>query len=158
MVGSKFKPSLPIERNQIMKKLIVLTLVLSLLAITIVPAFAAASTPARIKRGGGAGTGKGGNAPFALAGTIASLDPVARTVTVTVVSGNKLVKPYIGQNLTLQTSDATRFLLRNPDSTATLITFADLAVGQKVSANGQLANNVWTVSRITVGAELTCLP
>jgi hypothetical protein len=141
-----------------MKKLIVLTLVLSLLAITIVPAFAAASTPARIKRGDGAGTGKGGNAPFALAGTIASLDPVARTVTVTVACGNKLVKSFIGQNLTIQTTDTTRFLLRNPDSTATPITFADLAVGQKVSVNGQFANNVWIASRITVGADQTCLP
>jgi hypothetical protein len=141
-----------------MKKLIVLMLVLSLLAITIVPAFAAVSTPARIKRGDGGGTGKGGNAPFALAGTIASLDPVARTVTVTVACGNKLVKSFIGQNLTIQTIDTTRFLLRNPDSTATPITFADLAVGQKVSVNGHFANNVWTASRITVGADLTCLP
>jgi len=40
-----------------------------------------------------------------------------------------LVKPFIGENLTLQTTDATRFLLRNPGAAATPITFADLAVG-----------------------------
>jgi len=141
-----------------MKKFFVLTLVLALLAVTVIPALAAGGAPAGNGRGGGGGTGKGGNAPFALAGTIASLDPAARTVTVTVACGNKLVKLFIGQNLTIQTTDATRFLLRNPDSTATPITFADLAVGQKVSVYGQLANNVWTASRITVGADLTCLP
>jgi len=40
-----------------------------------------------------------------------------------------LVKPFIGENLTLQTTDATSFLLRNPGAAATPITFADLAVG-----------------------------
>jgi hypothetical protein len=38
------------------------------------------------------------------------------------------------------------------------ITFADLAVGQKVSVSGTVANNVWTVARITVGADLIHLP
>ena len=141
-----------------MKKLFVLTLVLALVAATVVPALAAGSPPARNGCGSEGYAGKGGSMPFALAGTIASLDPVARTVTVTIACGNLLVKPLIGQDLTLQTTDATRFLLRNPGGTATPITFADLAVGQKVSANGRLANNVWTAGRITVGAKLTCLP
>lgn len=138
-----------------MKKLFVLTLVLALLAITALPAFAAGGAPTG---NGGGDSGKGSKAPFALAGTIANLDPITHTVTVTVVCGNKLVKPYVGQNLNIQTTETTRFLLRNADGTVTPITFADLAVGQKVSSNGQLANNVWTAGRITVGADLTCLP
>ena len=141
-----------------MKKIFVLMLVLALMAITVVPAFAAGNPPAGNGRGGGGGTGKGSNAPFALVGTIASLDSAERAITVTVVRGNKLVKMFIGQTLTIQATEATRFLLRNPDNTATPITFADLVVGQSVSVNGQLANNVWTAGRITVGADLTCLP
>jgi len=31
-------------------------------------------------------------------------------------------------------------------------------VGQAVSAQGRLANGVWTVTRITVGAKLSCFP
>ncbi len=141
-----------------MKKLFVLTLVLALLAVTAVPAFAAGNPPAGNGNGGGSGSGKGGNAPFALAGTIASLDPATGAVTVTVACGNQLVKPYIGQNLVIQTTSTTRFLLSNPDGVATPITFADLVAGQAVSVNGQVKNNVWTASRITVGASLTCLP
>ena len=141
-----------------MKKIVVLALVLALLAISAVPALA--SGRAHSKNGQIARNeyGKAGKMPFALAGTIASIDPVARTVTVTVACGNKLVKPYIGQDLTLQTTIATRFLLRNPDGYATPITFEDLAVGQNVSSNGNLADNVWIATRITVGAELNCLP
>jgi len=141
-----------------MKKFFVLTLVLALLAATVVPALAAGNPSAGNGRGGRCGTGKGGNAPFALAGTIVSLDTEARTVTISVACGNKLVKPFIGQNLTIQTTATTRFLLRNPNSTATPITYADLEFDQKVSVNGQFANNVWNASRITVGADLTCLP
>jgi len=141
-----------------MKKIVVLTLVFALLAVTAVPALAAGGTQSRNGRGGGNEYGKGGKMPFALAGTIASIDPAARTVTVTVVCGNKLVKPYIGQDLILQTTAATRFLLRNPDGNATTMTFEDLAIGQKVSSNGRLTDQVWTASRITVGADLNCLP
>jgi hypothetical protein len=135
-----------------MKKIFVVTLVLMLLAVTVVPAFASSNERAGF---GNKGMGRG---PFALAGMITNLDPAVRSVTVTVVCGNKPVKPFIGQTLTLQTTNTTRFLLRNPDGTATPITFADLAVGQKISANGQLSNNTWTAQRITVGALLTCLP
>jgi hypothetical protein len=141
-----------------MKKYFVLVLVLVLLAVTVIPAYAANGTRARNGHGDGNSFGKGPKMPFALAGIIASIDPDARTVTVTVACGNKLVKPYIGQALTLQTTDATRFLLRNPDGYATPITFAELAVDQKISSNGRLANNVWTADRITVGADLNCLP
>ncbi len=157
-----------------MKKLFVLVLVLTLLSVMATPAFAAGGPPGGNGNGsggsGGNGSGGDGNGseageinrirkmPFALAGTIASLDPATRTVTVAVVSGNTLVKPYLGQNLVLQTTDLTRFLLRNPDGVATPIAYKDLAIGQNVSAIGQPVDNVWTASRITVGAELTNQP
>lgn len=141
-----------------MKKLSVLVLVLMLLVVSTVPALAAGGPPPGSGRGAGSGVGKVGNPPFALAGTIAGLDEQAKTVTVTVDCGNTIVKPFIGQNLVIQTNDATRFLLRNPGGYATPITFEDLTIGQKVSVNGQYANNVWTAGRITVGADLNCLP
>ncbi len=138
-----------------MKKLFVLTIVLALVALTVVPALAAGSPPEAKGCVNGFCLQK---APFALVGTIANLDPDTRTVTVTVVCGNLLVKPFIGENLTLQTTDATRFLQRVPGSTAIPITFEDLAVGQKVSSYGVLVNGIWTAGRITVGAKLNCLP
>lgn len=69
----------------------------------------------------------------------------------------KLVKPFTGQSLSVQPNMARRFLLCNPPGAATPITFANLVVGQKISVEGQSANNAWTASRITVGAVLSCL-
>jgi len=60
--------------------------------------------------------------------------------------------------VTLVTGDSTRFLLRNEDGTATQISFDDLGIGQNISSHGTLVNGVWTATRITSGALLTCLP
>lgn len=145
-----------------MKKLTVLTLVVIMLAVSAVPAFAAGGPPST--RGSGSGTcggmhnGYGIRTPYALSGTISAIDSVARTVTVTVACGNRLAKPYIGQAVTLQTTETTRFLLRNEDGTVTPITFDDLAIGQNVSSHGTLVGGVFTAVRITSGALLKCLP
>jgi hypothetical protein len=141
-----------------MKKLFVLTLVLMLLAMAVTPALAAGGT-----RGGNVYSARlnarnGATTTFSLAGTIASLDPAAHSVTVKVASGSILVKASISQNLSIQTNDSTRFLLRNPDGYALPITFTELGVGQNVSVNGELANSVWTASRITAAAKLVHLP
>ena len=141
-----------------MKKYFVMTLVLTLLFATVVPAFAAGGPQARYGNATSGGSLKDVKPPFALAGTIFNIDKGAKSVTVTVACGNTIVKPYLGQSLLIQTNDATRFLLRNPGGNATPFTFEDLTVGQKVSVNGQFANNVWMAGRITVGAELNCLP
>jgi hypothetical protein len=144
-----------------MKKIFVLLIVVALLAVTVVPALADGNGNTfeyhHTYRNGSPLKQAGSNS-FALSGTIAALNPGAGTVTVSVACGNILVQPYVGQDVTLETTGVTRFLLRNPSGVATPITFADLAVGQKVSANGELANNAWTASRITVGASLACLP
>jgi len=126
-----------------MKKLFALALILALLAVAVVPVLAA---------------GKSRSNPFAVSGLIASVDPSTQTITVVVACGNKLVKPFIGQNLTIHISEATRLLLYNPDGVATPVEFAYLTAGQKVNLNGQLANNLWTANRITVGADYICLP
>ena len=135
-----------------MKKLLVIWLVIALMLI--------AASPALAGNGAGpeAGPGPSGKGKFALSGVITAIDPANLTVTVHVVAGSTLVKPFIEQELTIQTTADTRFLLRNPNGKATPITFNDLAVDQNVSVNGTLAAGVWTAKRVTVGAILNKLP
>jgi len=126
-----------------MKKLFVVVLALLIALATVSPAFAAGSP-----RG-----------PFTLVAKISAIDPVSRTVTVSVLKGNTLVKSYVGKNLVMTTTVSTRYLYKSSATAVPVaITFADLKVGNAVSVNGTLANGVWTAARITVGASLTCLP
>ena len=156
-----------------MKKLFVIMLVLALLAAMTAPALAAGGTNGNGGRGGngnggsgsdvnGSGTGtssgKGGKMPNVLIGTITSLDPIARTVTVDVLSANIAAKDTIGQVITFLTGESTNIVLRNPDGLGTQITFAALAVGLHVSVAGVLSERGWTATRITVDPELLCLP
>jgi hypothetical protein len=128
-----------------MKKLTIASLVLVVLAATAMPALAAGGPPPVRGRSGS----------FTLAGVITAIS--GTTVTVQVTGGTPIVREYIGQSLTLQTTSSTRCLLKTDTGTVS-ITSADLAVGQKVSASGKVANNVWTAARITVGAALVHLP
>lgn len=122
-----------------MKKIAYLLLVIGLLVVTTMPALAADSP----------------DSVFALVGTITDIS--APVVTVQVVFGNRLVDDYIGQMLSLQTTPDTLYLLKTPLG-GVPITFDDLEVGQNVSVNGTLVNNVWIAGRITVGAALIHQP
>lgn len=122
-----------------MKKSLVLGLVCMLLLGSVTPSLAAS-------RPGGT---------FTLAGNITAIN--GSTVTVHVVGGSPAVKAFIGADLPLQTTDATRFLLKT-DTATVPITLADLQVGQSVSASGKVANGIWTALRITVGATLIHYP
>ena len=123
-----------------MKKWIVALLVLAMLALTVISALAAPNTPRGV---------------FSLVGRITAIG--TDTVTIKVITGNILVKPYIGKELIVTVTAATRYLFKT-GTTITPITFADLKVGQPVSVNGTTANNVWKATRITVGASIKCLP
>ena len=126
-----------------MKKILTLALALFLLAVTVMPVMAA----------------RGPRGPFAMVGTITAIDPATGVVTVNALRGNKLVQPYLGQDLSIITNTRTRFLYKETiTARAVVITFADLEVGDAVSINGTFANSVWTASRITVGASLSCFP
>ncbi len=114
------------------------------LALALVFALANPALAAGPKGGNGTGT-------FSLAGKITAID--GNTVSVEVVAGNALVKSYIKQTVPLTTTESTRFLA-NDGTTVTAITLSDLKVGDSISDSGTLANNVWTASRITVGAKL----
>jgi hypothetical protein len=166
------------ERIRTMKKLFVFMLVLVLLAGMTAPALAAGGTNGNGGRGGngngggsnggsgsdvngsgtGTSTGKGGKMPNVLIGTITSLDPLTRTVTVDVLSANTAAKDYVGQVITFLTGESTNIVLRNPDGVGTPITYEELAVGLNVSVAGVLSETGWTATRITVDPELLCLP
>lgn len=86
---------------------------------------------------------------FSLVGKITLIDPLAKTVTVKVFTGNILVKPFINKELMVQTTDKTRFLRANQPQ-PNPITFSDLKLGDWVSVNGVLKDSIWTAGRITV--------
>ena len=127
----------------------------------------AARTGAGIVPGTGNGTAakvgaeKGNeNGIFAMVGSIVAIDPVAHTVSVSVVGGNKLTQPSIGQTVTVQATEATRFLLSYQvgvsqySGTSAAIAFEDLAVGQDVSVNGEVEDGEWMANRFTVAPQL----
>lgn len=129
-----------------MKKLLVLTLVFVLLAMSTVPALAfnGGSTGALYKP-----TVKGKQL-YSLAGRITAVN--ASSVTVSVATGNRLAKPHIGNNVVIQVNAYTRLQLAG----GTPITFSQLKVGQSVSSIGIYYSyyGTWIASRITVGAIL----
>lgn len=138
-----------------MKKFIVTLLVVVLALAMVAPVAAAGNGPGS---GGGNGSGQqGARGTFAITGTITAIG--SNTVTIQVYRGNTLVQPYLGTQVTVTTTAATRYLYKSSSTaTATVIARSALQVGNPVSVNGTLANNVWTASRITVGASLACLP
>ena len=97
---------------------------------------------------------KGARGIFDMSGTIAAIG--TSTVTINVLHGNKLVQPYIGTQATVKVTSQTRYFYTDGTTTKT-IGFADLQVGQPVSVHGTVADSLWTVARITVGASLSCL-
>jgi hypothetical protein len=176
-----------------MKKFAVISLVVIMLALSVVPAFA--KGPAQNSGSGigictgtqsgtgtgaqyGAGSGAQDNlgsanqygyvsgmhngfgiaTPYEFSGTITAVDDVNYAITVSVVCGNSLANPYIGQEVTVQTTSTTRFLLQNADGTVTPITFDYLEVGQNVSSHASLVDGTFMATRITSGASLSCRP
>lgn len=126
-----------------MKRTYAILLALVMLAVSVVPALAAPEAA------------QGPRGTFTLVGYITAIG--SNTVTVNVVSGNKLVKPYVGTEVTVTVTAGTRYLY-NDGTTTVVIGFGDLEVGQPVSVSGTVANNVWTAKRITAGASIGCLP
>ncbi len=137
-----------------MKKVLIVALTLALVAIMVIPASAAGRGPGG---GNGKGTGYARNG-FTLVGTIASFDPAAGAVGVTILQGSKPAQSFVGQTITVQTTSTTSYMLRNPDGTCTAASAVDLKVGQNVSISGSLVNTVWTAQRITIGAQLIHQP
>jgi hypothetical protein len=148
-----------------MKRIVILFIVLVMVFAFTIPASAAGNGPGGGNGSGGNGSGgtgtdkgqgqQGTRGTFTMTGTIAAFG--TNTVTIEAIRGNRLVQPSLGTQVTLTVSSRTRYLYKD-GTTITTIGFADLQVGQQVSVNGTVTNNVWTVSLITVGASLSCLP
>jgi hypothetical protein len=139
-----------------MKKMLAILVVLLLAFAMVIPA-AAGNGPGGSGKGSGSGTGQGQQGSrgiFAITGTITALG--SNTVSINVNRGNKLVQPYLGTELTVTVTSRTRYLYKD-GTTTSVIGFADLKVGQPVSVHGRVADEIWTTSRITVGASLSCL-
>jgi hypothetical protein len=139
-----------------MKKITVLFIVIVLSFALVVPALAQGKGP---HAGGGNGIATGftqqkSGGQFTMVGTITTIG--TNTVTINVISGNKLAEPNKGSAVTVAVTAQTRYLFTN-GLTTTTISFSDLNVGQPVSVSGTLVNNIWTASRITVGASLSCM-
>jgi hypothetical protein len=137
-----------------MKKIAILFAVLVMVFAFTIPAAANGFGP-----GGGMGSGTtqgqpGGRGTFVIVGTITDLG--TSSVTIDVLRGNRLGQSAIGTQVTLAVTSQTLLFSRN-GSTITQISFADLKVGQQMTVNGIVANTVWTIYRITVGALISCL-
>lgn len=139
--------SFRIRKEIEMKKILVLFILLVILTTSTVPALAA-SGPNRV------GVRHGPQPDnFSIVGTLTAIDNQARTLTVLVMAGNRLVRPYLGQELVVSTQESTRFLLRSEDGCMP-ITFEDLEVDQNVSIWGQKLPEAWQAQRVTVGPVL----
>lgn len=91
---------------------------------------------------------------FALTGTITAIG--ADSITVLVHNGNRLVKPYIGQELVVQMADNTRYRQWTPDGCIP-ITFEDLEVGDTTSIQGTVSEEVFIAARVTIDVPC-CTP
>lgn len=126
-----------------MKKILILTITLGLALSLTTSALAATPQSGR------------GNGTFSLVGEVTGLDAADQTVTVKVLQGNRWVKAYVGFELTIATTDSTRFLT-NDDLITTPVSFSVLAVGDRVSVQGRMVAGAWTAARITVDLKVPC--
>jgi hypothetical protein len=106
--------------------------------------------------GPGAGTGmQSGSSPgiFALTGTIAGLPGGA--IAVEVLSGNRFVKPSVGEELEVLVTGSTYYKLHT-DEGPVPIGYGDLEVGDAVGIRGTVSGEVFTAERVIV--DPLCVP
>ena len=91
---------------------------------------------------------------FALTGTITAIG--TDSITVLVHNGDRLVKPYIGQEVVVLVVDNTRYRQWTPEGCIP-IAFEDLEVGDTTSIQGTVSEEVLTAARVTVDVPC-CTP
>lgn len=151
------------EKN--MKRMIVVLLVLIIAMAAFIPVGAQGGSNGNGTGGtgstGGSGTGQVRNGWFTMTGTVVGLNTQTRTVTMYVIRTNTLARTMIGQQvqirLTLQTRYAYNYRVQNRTRTQTS-TMSALQVGQSINVQGNVYNQVWTCSRLTIGASMGVLP
>ena len=90
---------------------------------------------------------------FALVGEVTALDAEAQTITVKVCTANRLIKDYVGLELTITTNEGTLFL-RFGETECEVIAFEDVEVGAYISVNGHVLNDLFVAKRVTVDVPL----
>ena len=90
---------------------------------------------------------------FSLVGEVTAVDTEYRTITVEVRTGNRQVKAYVGEELTINTRTDTMFL-RLGEIKCEVITLEDVAVGDYVSVGGHMVDTLFVAKRVTVGVPL----
>jgi len=121
--------------------------VLALVALTAVPALAE----------GGKQRYRWHGARFALVGEVIAVDADEQTFTVLVGKGSPPVEDYVGQELTIATSELTCFL-RYGEPPFEVISFDDVQVGSYVGVNGCVValeeTGVFLAQRVMVDVPL----
>jgi len=95
-----------------------------------------------------------GKALFALTGIITALG--SDSITVLVQKGNRLVKPYLGQELVVHVNGNTRYRQWTPDGCVP-ISFGDVQVGDTTSIEGKVSEDGFIARRVTVDVPC-CTP
>lgn len=90
---------------------------------------------------------------FSLVGEVTAVDTEYRTITVEVHTGNRQIKAYIGEELTINTRTDTMFL-RLGEIKCEVITLEDVAEGDYVSVSGHMVDTLFVAKRVTVGVPL----
>lgn len=138
-------------------KWMIVAMVVVALLVAAVPALAAepgAGNRYGVQNGaaGGQQLRQGGQV-FALIGTITALG--TDSITVQVQGGNRLVRDYVGQELTVQVTEGTKYM-RWTEGGSVPITFADLSVGDSTNIRGLASDDLFTATRVTVDVPLLC--
>lgn len=156
------------------KKIVILTLV-AMLVLTVVSPVLAAGAQAT---GNGKGAGQGGNAGqgqpsrqqhrhternvpedlpgrqyFTLVGVISDLTSDA--ITVQVHNGNRFVKPFAGDSLTVELTAGTVYRRWTPAGCVE-IPFEEVDLGDTTSIHGSVSEGVFLAERVTVDVPLDC--
>jgi hypothetical protein len=129
-----------------MKKLLWLVSLVALLALTAVPALAEGENQRYRWEG----------ERFGLVGVVTEVDLDAKTITVLVHRGSRLVKGYLGEELLITTVARTRFL-RYAEPKCEIIGFEDVEVGARVGINGYRVEDDFLAKRVIVDIPLRFL-
>jgi hypothetical protein len=158
-----------------MKKIVVFTLVVALLALAVTPAFAQGGSGKGKNMNGTGGGGDqlqynyayAGEEVFHVSGVVTAVaavtDPVTGattgSVTLDLVAANHLAHDLLDVELpsiTLVITETTRIVLAcNSDDVVECAVPGTLAVGQNVSAQGLFDGTTYTAQHIAIGAALT---
>lgn len=147
------------------KRALVVTLVVVVILVSALPAWADFGVPPA-PPGNGPVTGRfqhrnvvnrwqtaTGQQYFALVGIVTAVD--AEAITVEVHNGNRFVKPFLGEELTIQLAETTVYQKWTENGCVTA-TFEDVAVDGAVSIRGTVEDEVFTASTVTVAVPLDC--